>query len=74
MTRLSDGAVTTFNTFPQTIDGVDFSVASGTPAAGDSFLIKPTANGAQDFKVLISDTTKIAAAGVPAMPVLSARR
>lgn len=71
VTRLSDGAVTTFNTFPQTIDGVDFSVASGTPAAGDSFLIKPTANGAQDFKVLISDTTKIAAAGVPAASIVA---
>ncbi|HTN67047.1 MAG TPA: flagellar hook-associated protein FlgK [Burkholderiaceae bacterium] len=71
VTRLSDGAVTTFSTFPQTIDGVDFSLASGTPAAGDSFLIKPTANGAEQFKVLISDTTKIAAAGAPANPVLS---
>lgn len=72
VTRLSDGSSSSYGTLPQTIDGVEFSVASGTLAAGDSFLIKPTVNGAQAFKVLITDTTKIAAAGVPAIPVLSA--
>ncbi len=72
VTRLSDGAVSNFSSLPQTVDGVDFSVTSGTLAAGDSFLIKPTVNGAQDFKVLLTDTTKIAAAGVPTIPVLSA--
>ncbi|MGB6056137.1 MAG: flagellar hook-associated protein FlgK [Burkholderiaceae bacterium] len=71
LTRLADGRSTSYATLPQTVDGVEFSVASGAPAAGDSFLIRPTANGAREFKVLISDTTKLAAAGVPAVPVLS---
>jgi flagellar hook-associated protein 1 FlgK len=62
LTRLSDGAVTNFTTFPQTVDGVDFDLGSGNPAAGDSFLIRPTANGASEFGVAITDTTKIAAA------------
>ncbi len=71
VTRLSDGTVSSFSSLPQTVDGVNFSVTSGALAAGDSFLVKPTVNGAQDFAVEISDTTKIAAAGVPAIPVLS---
>ncbi len=62
LTRLSDGTVTNFTTFPQTVDGVDFDLGSGNPAAGDSFLIKPTANGATGFNVAINDVTKIAAA------------
>lgn len=63
VTRLSDGTSSSFASLPQTVDGVDFSVKSGTLAAGDSFLVKPTVTGAEDFKVLITDTTKIAAAG-----------
>jgi flagellar hook-associated protein 1 FlgK len=62
LTRLSDGAVTNFTTFPQTVDGVDIDLGSGNPAAGDSFLIRPTANGASEFGVAITDTAKIAAA------------
>jgi flagellar hook-associated protein 1 len=69
VTRLSDG--TSFSDLSQPIDGIMFSAGSGTPVAGDSFLIKPTATGAEQFKVLVTDTTKIAAAGVPAIPVLA---
>ena len=61
LTRVTDGAVTTFSTFPQTIDGVSLNLA-GTPAAGDSFLIRPTVDGAKAFGVAISDTSLIAAA------------
>ncbi len=64
ITRLPDN-VTLYSggAFPAApIDGVTFSVASGTMAAGDEFLIRPTANGAQDFKVLITSTSEIAAA------------
>ncbi|MBS1185985.1 MAG: flgK [Burkholderiaceae bacterium] len=43
-------------------EGFSFSVDSGTIAAGDSFLIKPTANGASGIGVAITDTNKIAAA------------
>lgn len=35
---------------------------SGAPAAGDSFLIKPTRNGAHDIAVAITDTREVAAA------------
>jgi flagellar hook-associated protein 1 FlgK len=62
VTRLSDGATNSFATFPQTIDGIDFKLASGTVQDGDSFLVKPTALGATNFGVAISDTSKIALA------------
>ncbi len=62
LTRISDGTQTTFAGFPQTIDGVTLSLTSGAASNGDSFLIQPTRNGARDIGVVISDTTKIAAA------------
>ncbi|MEO7480611.1 MAG: flagellar hook-associated protein FlgK, partial [Sulfuriferula sp.] len=61
LTRATDGAVTTFSSFPQTIDGVSLNI-SGTPAAGDSFLIRPTVDGAKSISVAISDPALIAAA------------
>jgi len=36
--------------------------ASGTPAAGDSFLILPTRNGARDISLALTDPSSIAAA------------
>jgi len=62
LTRLSDNTQTTIAGFPQTVDGVTLDLTSGAPAAGDSYLIKPTVNGARDIDVAISDPTKIAAA------------
>jgi len=62
VTRLSDNTSSSYATLPQTIDGVELSVVSGTVAAGDSFLVQPTRNGARDIDGLISDTAKIAAA------------
>lgn len=65
VTRLSDNQQTVINPFPQvtpqTIDGVDFSVA-GSATTGDSFLVRPTINGAAQFALAISDRSKIAAA------------
>ncbi len=65
VTRLSDGVKTDISPFPQTvpqtIDGVDFSVA-GSAAAGDNFVVKPTVNGASGINVLVTDRAKIAAA------------
>jgi flagellar hook-associated protein 1 len=61
VTRTSDDTTQTFATLPQTIDGVTLNMA-GTPAAGDSFLVQPTRNGARDFSVLVSDLSRIAAA------------
>ena len=45
---------------PTTIDGVEFTL-SGTAIRGDNFLVKPTINGAADFKVLLTHGSKIAA-------------
>lgn len=67
VTRESDGKKTTIDPYPQTvaqtIDGVDFAI-SGNGAAGDSYTVKPTANGASGFNVVLTDLAKIAA-GAP---------
>lgn len=62
LTRLNDSVTQTFAAFPQTVDGVRLSFASGAIAAGDEFLIRPTANGADQIEVAIQDTSLIAAA------------
>ncbi|OIQ97422.1 flagellar hook-associated protein 1 [mine drainage metagenome] len=59
VTRLSDGAITTPVTFPQTIDGLNYSI-SGTMAAGDQFIVRPTRNAATTMSVAISDARKLA--------------
>lgn len=67
VTRQSDGQKTTIapypQTVPQTIDGVDFAISGGA-AEGDNFSVKPTATGALNMTVLITDRAKIAA-GAP---------
>ena len=50
---------------PLTADGISI-VLSGTPAAGDTFLIQPTAQTASSLKVTLTDPSKIAAAGAVA--------
>ncbi len=64
LTRLSDGqGEGPITTFPYTsADGFTIDIASGTPAAGDSFLIRPTRSMARSLEVLITDTAKVAAA------------
>ena len=63
LTRLSDNTVTNLGaTLPQTVDGVTISLASGAAAAGDSFLIQPTINGARDIALATNDPSKVAAA------------
>jgi flagellar hook-associated protein 1 FlgK len=62
LTRLSDNTQTTFAAFPQTVDGVTLTLASGAGANGDSFLIQPTRNATRDIAVTLTDTAKIAAA------------
>lgn len=63
--RLSDNTVTNYaGAAPLTITGPGFSIStSATVAANDSFLIRPTFNAAQKMTTLITDPTKIAAAG-----------
>jgi flagellar hook-associated protein 1 FlgK len=63
MLRLSDNTTTNLGvTLPQTVDGFTVSLAAGAAAAGDIFLIRPTANGARDMVVAINDPARIAAA------------
>jgi flagellar hook-associated protein 1 FlgK len=47
---------------PYTAYGVSI-VLSGAPAAGDQFLIQPTATAASSIQVVLTDPSKIAAAG-----------
>ncbi len=61
LTPVNGGASTTFTSFPQTIAGVTFNM-SGSPATGDTFLVRPTASGADNFSVAITDPAQIAAA------------
>jgi flagellar hook-associated protein 1 FlgK len=65
VTRKSDGQKTTINPFPQVtpqvIDGVAYSI-SGAPQPDDHFLVRPTANAANDFHVELTDPNKIALA------------
>ena len=64
LTRLEDGTTTTFlpTALPKQVDGFTIAVASGTPAAGDLFSIKPTRTAATDLALAISDPRQIAAA------------
>jgi len=62
VTRLADGTAQSFATLPQTVDGVAIALASGVPAAGDSFLVEPTEFGAAGLGVRIHDPALVAAA------------
>jgi len=56
MKRLSDGATVT-----PASEGLTITMTAGA-VVGDSFLIKPTVNGARDISVKLTDTAAIAAA------------
>lgn len=63
VTRESDLATLgPFAALPASIDGFELVSLSGTPAAGDRYLITPTRRGAEDFAVNISEINEIAAA------------
>ncbi|MBK6602858.1 MAG: flagellar hook-associated protein FlgK [Betaproteobacteria bacterium] len=62
LTRLQDGSTQTFATLPQTVDGVSIAVGSGTPVAGDRFLIQPTRSAAVDLRLALGDPARIAVA------------
>jgi flagellar hook-associated protein 1 FlgK len=59
--RLSDNTTTNYANLPQTVDGITIT-APAPVTAGDSFLIRPTANGARDIALVTNDPNKIAAA------------
>jgi flagellar hook-associated protein 1 len=73
VTRISDNTVVASTAVaptplaPLTVDGVAISISAGAMNAGDSFLIRPTVNGARDIATVIVDPSKIAAA----VPVVS---
>lgn len=46
---------------PQVVDGVAYTL-TGTPATGDNFEVRPTANAASDISVTLTDVKKIALA------------
>jgi flagellar hook-associated protein 1 len=67
LTNAADGSTVPFSgngtvATPLTADGLSI-VLSGTPASGDQFLIRPTVQAAGGFSVLLSNPSKIAAAG-----------
>ena len=68
VTRLSDNTVTTaLPAGPPTVinltntDGISISIPAGA-LAGDSYLIRPTVNGAANISVAVTDPAKVAAA------------
>ena len=65
ITRVSDGKRTKVDPYnaagtTQTVDGVDFSF-KGNAAAGDNYLVRPTAYGASNFQLALTDVSQIAA-------------
>ncbi|MCB5183777.1 flagellar hook-associated protein FlgK [Methylobacillus gramineus] len=64
VTRTSDGVSQSFTSLPQTVDGVSFSIDSGSMNSGDEFVIRPTANAATNMSMAISQIANIAA-GAP---------
>ncbi|MGB9129097.1 MAG: flagellar hook-associated protein FlgK [Thiobacillus sp.] len=68
LSRLPNGSPVTV-VDGDTVDGITLSL-TGTPVIGDSFLIRPTVNGASGIAVAITDPRLIAAAGtLPVVPV-----
>jgi flagellar hook-associated protein 1 FlgK len=67
LTRSSDGSTVALSgagtvASPLTADGLSI-VVSATPASGDQFLIQPTAQAAGSFAAVLTDPSKVAAAG-----------
>lgn len=64
MLRMSDNAITDLGATlsNDVVDGVTFNLAAGAMNAGDTFLIRPTANAARDIRVLSGDPARVAAA------------
>ncbi len=70
VTRISDGVSQTSDTLPFTVDGVTLNLALNNgapptavqPNVNDEFLVKPTSLAAESIGLLISDTSKLAAA------------
>lgn len=62
LVRLSDNTSTNIAAFPATVDGFTLTLASGAAAVGDSFIVSPTRNAADEMSRAISDPTQLALA------------
>jgi flagellar hook-associated protein 1 FlgK len=66
LTRIGDGQVSSFTLPTATpsikIDGLSIDLSTGTPAAGDRFLITPYTATAKDLKIIQSSPAKLAMA------------
>jgi len=67
VTRLSDGTVTDFPQTPPatapalaTVDGININLNGGTPAAGDSFMIRPYSTAASQVQAAFSTPSSLA--------------
>lgn len=60
--RKSDGQTTAFAAIPVTVDGLTISVAAGSAAAGDRFLLKPFATSASTIREEFSSPRALAVA------------
>jgi flagellar hook-associated protein 1 FlgK len=62
LTRLSDSNVQTFASLPQVVDGLTVSLGSGTPAAGDKFLLRAASSYVSGVKSTLTNPSRLATA------------
>lgn len=60
--RMSDNTTSSFAGLPAEFDGLNFDLPSGTPNAGDTFLIRPYESVARNLQVAISAPDQLAVA------------
>jgi flagellar hook-associated protein 1 FlgK len=62
LTRLSDSNVQTFASLPQVVDGLTLSLGSGTPAAGDKFLVRAASSYVSGVRSMLTNPSRLATA------------
>jgi flagellar hook-associated protein 1 FlgK len=60
LTNLTDNTSNTFGGLPIAQDGFSINLTAGAPAVGDTFLIRPTAYGANDMAISLIDPQRVA--------------
>ena len=55
VTRLADGLVRSYASLPQTVDGLNLQVQTGTAVTGDTFKIEVASNAALDMRAVLTD-------------------
>ncbi len=66
-TRLSDGQALSVGALPATLEGLQITQTSGTPQAGDRFLVNSASEFANDFAMILPSPSRLAT-GLAAMP------